>query len=129
MVVTPLMSEAHRPVLQAQHPCLQPGGYGQSVAAESRCLSALRGSQGNTLVGCLGLDLSNRSLCTYLCFVKCKSDNKHEYLLKFLLSFCVPVPVLFTDYPARSLSITLALLEETTFLCQTNTQQTTGSHG
>lgn len=43
--------------------------------------------------------------CTYLCFVKCKSDNKHEYLLKFSFVSCVFVPVLFINSPALSLSI------------------------
>uniref|UniRef100_A0A8C4MU10 Uncharacterized protein n=1 Tax=Equus asinus asinus TaxID=83772 RepID=A0A8C4MU10_EQUAS len=41
------------------------------------------GGRGSTAVGYLGLTLSNSSLCTCLCFVKCKSDNKHGSLLKF----------------------------------------------
>uniref|UniRef100_A0A2K5C7P6 Uncharacterized protein n=1 Tax=Aotus nancymaae TaxID=37293 RepID=A0A2K5C7P6_AOTNA len=35
-------------------------------------------ARGMLLFDTWDLTLSNSSLCTYLCFVKCKSVNKHE---------------------------------------------------
>uniref|UniRef100_A0A9L0J2L0 Uncharacterized protein n=1 Tax=Equus asinus TaxID=9793 RepID=A0A9L0J2L0_EQUAS len=50
-------------------------GWLQSTAPRSS-VSACWGGRGSTAVGYLGSTLSNSPLCTCLCFVKCKSDNK-----------------------------------------------------
>lgn len=131
------MSDAHRPVLQVQDHrsravALQSTVRGEPLqsAAWGAVFQCPLGQPGKSVVGCLGLDFVNSSLCTYLCFVTCKSDNKHEYLLKFYLSFCVFCPHSFHRLSCVEsfLPIILVLVEKTTSLCQANTKQTNSSH-